>query len=55
MLDGRPSDILRAEIVTPDPSVPFDDPGRFAAAFLKRKSELEPYSPEPISLAEMPR
>lgn len=35
--------------------LPFEDPAKFATAFLKRKSELEPYLPESILLAEMPR
>ncbi len=34
--------------------LPFDDPARFLDGFLKRKGELEPYSPQRARLAEMP-
>ncbi len=35
--------------------LPFDRPGPFAEAFLKRKDSLRPYDPEPAILARMPR
>ena len=35
--------------------LPFDRPAEFAEAFLKRKADLEPYSPASVALAEMPR
>ncbi len=35
--------------------LPFDRPAEFAAAFLERKPDLEPYAPTPVVLDEMPR
>ena len=35
--------------------LPFSKPAEFAAAFLKRKADLEPYAPAAVVLADMPR
>ena len=35
--------------------LPFDQPAEFAAAFLKRKPDFEPYAPGPVVLDEMPQ